>query len=67
VVSEGCLLQAEYQMDGIEKIAPVKGSELIGLKCVAPLVHREILTLPATSWTRGRNRAGDVRSLGFPR
>ena len=30
-----------------EDRSPSKGSELIGLNCIAPMVHREILTLPA--------------------
>ncbi|MHC1680609.1 MAG: class I tRNA ligase family protein [Methanomassiliicoccales archaeon] len=47
VVSEDAHFKLTYQMDGVEKIASVKGSELIGLKCLAPMVHREILTLPA--------------------
>jgi leucyl-tRNA synthetase len=47
VVSEDAHFKLTYQMDGVEKIAPVKGSDLIGLKCLAPMVHREILTLPA--------------------
>lgn len=47
VVSEDAYFKLTYQMDGIEKVGPVKGSELIGLKCLAPMVHREILTLPA--------------------
>ncbi|HNU35286.1 MAG TPA: class I tRNA ligase family protein, partial [Methanomassiliicoccales archaeon] len=47
VVSEDAYFKLTYQLDGIEKVAPVKGSELIGLKCLAPMVHREIMTLPA--------------------
>jgi leucyl-tRNA synthetase len=47
VVSEDAHFKLTYQLDDIEKIASVKGSELIGLKCLAPMVHREILTLPA--------------------
>ncbi len=47
VVSEDAYFKLTYQMDGIERVGPVKGSELIGLKCLAPMVRREILTLPA--------------------
>ncbi|HQQ25122.1 MAG TPA: class I tRNA ligase family protein, partial [Methanomassiliicoccales archaeon] len=47
VVSEDAYLKLTYQMDGVEKVGSVKGSELIGLKCLAPMVHREIPTLPA--------------------
>lgn len=47
VVSEQAYFKLTYQMDGIEKVAEVKGSELIGLRCIAPMIRREILTLPA--------------------
>ncbi|KAF5051885.1 Valine--tRNA ligase [anaerobic digester metagenome] len=47
VVSEDAYFKLGYQMDGIQRISSIKGSELIGLKCVAPMVRREILTLPA--------------------
>ncbi|HOE52772.1 MAG TPA: leucine--tRNA ligase [Methanomassiliicoccales archaeon] len=47
VVSTKCLEKLMFQKDGIEPIGSLKGSELIGLSCIAPMVHREVLVLPA--------------------
>lgn len=47
VISESAYTKLTYQMDGMERMEAVKGKDLIGLKCIAPMIHREILTLPA--------------------
>jgi leucyl-tRNA synthetase len=47
VMSEAAYEKLTYQKDGLERVGSVKGDELIGLRCIAPMVHREILTLPA--------------------
>ncbi|MCX6650797.1 MAG: leucine--tRNA ligase [Methanomassiliicoccales archaeon] len=47
VISEIALEKLKYQRSDLERLEPMKGSELIGLTCIAPMVHREILTLPA--------------------
>jgi len=47
VVSEAAYFKLTYQMDDVERMESVKGTDIIGLKCVAPMIHREILTLPA--------------------
>ncbi|MCG7840843.1 MAG: leucine--tRNA ligase [Methanomassiliicoccales archaeon] len=47
VVSEAAFNKLTYQKDGLERLEELKGVDLIGKKCVAPMVHREILTLPA--------------------
>jgi leucyl-tRNA synthetase len=47
VVSRPAYDKMKYQKDDLELIDAVPGRELVGLKCVAPVIHREILVLPA--------------------
>jgi leucyl-tRNA synthetase len=47
VISKQALEKMRYQKDGLETIGTIKGTELIGRKCIAPMIHREILVLPA--------------------
>ena len=47
VISFEAFEKMKYQKDGLELMGKIKGRELVGLKCVAPVIHREILILPA--------------------
>ncbi len=47
IVSRQCAEKLKYQKDKVEIIAEVKGNELVGKKCVAPMIHREIPILPS--------------------
>lgn len=47
VVSPQCAEKLKLQFDGVEEIGSVPGSELIGLMCRAPMIHRDIPVFPA--------------------
>jgi len=47
VISQQAYEKMVYQKDGLELLGTVPGKELVGLKCVAPGIKREILVLPA--------------------
>jgi leucyl-tRNA synthetase len=48
VISRPSYEKMKYQKDGLEIVGTIPGRELIGKKCMAPVIHREILVLPAT-------------------
>ena len=48
IVSPQAAEKMELQMDGVEVVGSVPGREMIGWKCEAPMIHREIPVLPAT-------------------
>lgn len=47
VISPQAFDKMKYQMDDLELLGPIPGRDLVGLKCVAPVIKREILVLPA--------------------
>ncbi|MDD1743802.1 MAG: leucine--tRNA ligase, partial [Methanomassiliicoccales archaeon] len=47
VISKEALEKLRYQKDDLEQVGTIRGVELIGRKCIAPVIHREILVLPA--------------------
>lgn len=47
VVSPDCADKLGLQFDGVETVGEIPGSELIGLMCRAPMIHREIPVFPA--------------------
>ncbi len=47
VISKESLEKIRYQKDDLEMVGTVRGAELVGKKCIAPVIHREILVLPA--------------------
>ncbi len=48
IVSPQASEKLQLQKDGIEEIGSIPGSEMIGWKCEAPMIHREIPVFPAT-------------------
>jgi len=48
VISHEAYEKMRYQKDDLEVIGKVKGRDLVGVKCVAPVIHREIPVLPAS-------------------
>ncbi|MDD1769389.1 MAG: leucine--tRNA ligase, partial [Methanomassiliicoccales archaeon] len=48
VISRPSFEKMRHQKDGLEVIGKVQGRELVGMKCVAPVIHRAIMVLPAT-------------------
>jgi leucyl-tRNA synthetase len=48
VISPQCLKKIVFQKDGVEQVGTVKGSEMVGWMCEAPMIHREIPVFPAT-------------------
>jgi len=48
VVSRQSYEKMRHQKDGLELIGSIQGRELIGLRCVAPVIKREIPVLPAS-------------------
>jgi leucyl-tRNA synthetase len=48
VVSKEAFQKLKWQMDGLEMEGSVAGSELVGKECIAPMIHRPILVLPAS-------------------
>jgi len=47
IVSKECLEKLEYQDKKVEVIEEIKGKDLLGKKCFAPFVEREIIILPS--------------------
>ena len=47
IISNESLEKMRYQKEGLEIVGTIKGIELVGKKCIAPVIHREILVLPA--------------------
>lgn len=47
VISRQAYEKMKYQKDGLELVGTVQGKELIGMRCVAPVIHREVPVLPA--------------------
>ncbi|MDD4185329.1 MAG: leucine--tRNA ligase [Candidatus Methanomethylophilaceae archaeon] len=47
IVSPQAYEKLSHQKDGLESIGAVKGSDLLGRTCIAPMIHREIPVLPA--------------------
>ena len=47
VVSQDCADKLMLQFDDVEVCGSIPGRELIGLMCVAPMIHREIPVFPA--------------------
>ncbi|MDD1770324.1 MAG: leucine--tRNA ligase [Methanomassiliicoccales archaeon] len=47
VLSRPAFEKLGWQKDGLEDVGTISGRELVGAKCVAPVIHREILVLPA--------------------
>ena len=47
VISEECAEKISFQREGVKIIGKIKGSELIGKKCFAPGVNKEIMVLPS--------------------
>jgi leucyl-tRNA synthetase len=47
VVSRECAGKLSYQKDSVKIVGEVQGRELLGKKCVAPMVEREIPILPS--------------------
>lgn len=47
IVSPHAFEKLTHQKENVERIGSVKGSDLIGRKCAAPMIHREIPVLPA--------------------
>lgn len=48
IVSQPAFEKLRYQKDDLEMIGTIFGRELIGVKCIAPVIHREIPVLPAS-------------------
>ncbi len=42
IVSEKAAFKLKHQMDDVEIIEKIKGSKLVGKKCVAPLIEKEV-------------------------
>jgi leucyl-tRNA synthetase len=47
IVSKEFANKIKYQIDNVEKIGSINGKELVGTKCLAPFVNREIPILPS--------------------
>ncbi len=47
IISREAAEKLKYQKDEVEVIGEVPGKELIGKRCVAPMIHREIPILPS--------------------
>jgi len=47
IVSPQAAGKLKYQMDGCETVGRIKGSEMIGWMCEAPMIHRNIPVFPA--------------------
>jgi leucyl-tRNA synthetase len=48
VVSREAFDKMKWQIDGLELKGSISGRELIGKECIAPMVHRPVLVLPAS-------------------
>ncbi len=47
IISEECAQKLKDQLFKVEIISKIKGSELVNQKAIAPMIHKEILILPA--------------------
>ncbi|MEM0449497.1 MAG: leucine--tRNA ligase [Methanomassiliicoccales archaeon] len=47
VVSREAYEKLTYQKEGLKILGELRGRDLIGVHCVAPVIHREIMVLPA--------------------
>jgi leucyl-tRNA synthetase len=47
VISFESYEKMRYQKDGMEIVGRIKGRDMMGIRCVAPVIHREIMVLPA--------------------
>jgi len=47
IVSEKAAEKLRYQMEDVEVVGRIHGSEIVGKKCVAPIVNREVPIFPA--------------------
>lgn len=47
IVSPQAYDKLSHQTDGLEKTGTVRGSDLVGRMCTAPMIHREVPVLPA--------------------
>ncbi|MEM3059358.1 MAG: leucine--tRNA ligase, partial [Methanomassiliicoccales archaeon] len=47
IISEPSYEKMRYQKEGLEIVGKIRGRDLVGKKCIAPMIHREILVLPA--------------------
>lgn len=48
IVSPQAAEKLQLQKDGVEVVGTIPGKEMIGWKCEAPMIHREIPVFPAT-------------------
>ncbi len=47
IISREAAEKLKYQKDGVEILGEIEGRELIGKRCTAPMIHREIPILPS--------------------
>lgn len=47
ILSEEAAYKLKHQMDGLKIIGKIKGKELLGKKCTAPIVNKEVPIFPA--------------------
>ncbi|MDD1746149.1 MAG: leucine--tRNA ligase, partial [Methanomassiliicoccales archaeon] len=47
VISFESYEKMRYQKDGLEVVGRISGRDLMGVRCIAPVIHREIMVLPA--------------------
>ena len=47
VISFESYEKMRYQKDGMEVVGKIRGRDLMGVRCTAPVIHREIMVLPA--------------------
>jgi leucyl-tRNA synthetase len=48
VISRPSYDKMRYQKDGLEIVGEIQGTDLIGRVCIAPVINREVMVLPAT-------------------
>ncbi|MDR1954592.1 MAG: leucine--tRNA ligase [Candidatus Methanoplasma sp.] len=48
IVSKEAAEKLKLQKDGITVLSPIHGREMIGWKCEAPMIHKEVPVLPAS-------------------
>jgi len=48
IISRGCAEKLKLQDKKVEIIGKVSGKELIGKHCIAPLINKKLMILPAT-------------------
>lgn len=47
IISRPSFEKMRHQKDGLEVVGTIRGKDLVGGKCVAPVIHRPIIVLPA--------------------